>query len=251
MSYFSDIDLATLHRSRLNERIQYKLSWFNRRQKYYIPATVNQSSYNRNNQKPIKTSANHTFDMDHKRVTNGGGAAAIICEKNSFRQQMNNAPKLITNRIRKSASINKNASTSSKSVDTFARNHCDNSTDVVGGHIDEMTLSHQKQSINHNASVTNNVSNKKRQSTVSDTQASSKPQSLAANDANLVKKPDAKHGTVHGKCLSGDAINRNAYTMTDKTNNIRCAGTELQSSDQSIEEDLNAVPHRKRSGTWP
>lgn len=37
VSYFSDIDLATLHRSRLNERIQYKLSWLNGRQKCTIP----------------------------------------------------------------------------------------------------------------------------------------------------------------------------------------------------------------------
>lgn len=248
MSYFSDIDLATLHRSRLNERIQYKLSWFNRRQKYCIPATVNQTAYN---QKPIKTTTNHRFDVEPKRTTNGAANGAIIREKNSLRPHINNTRKLSANRFGNSASISKNTSTSS-TIGSFAPDHCDNSTEDVRRDIDGTRVAHQKQNSNHNANEANNVTNKKRQSTVPNTQAraSSRPLSLA-NAVNSVKKADAKHGTVLTKCLSGDAINRSANAMIDKSNDIPYADAETHPSDQSIEEDLNVVPHRKRSGTWP
>lgn len=240
MSYFSDIDLATLHRTRLNERIQYKLSWFNRRQKYYIPSAANKSWYNRDKQS-IKNSANHKVrGGNQKKSTNG---VEIISEKNS----LNNAQKLAANRPQKGAGISEIAPTSS-SASRLAHNlnQCDNLAADVSA-IDEITA-HQNETKNnnHNPSITDNVVNKSRHSTLPDTRVSS-PHSLAS-DADSVMKTNAKQSTVHAKCLSGDAIKRNAHTMTDtSTVHPPCDNQ----SGRAIEEDLESIPHRKRSGTWP
>lgn len=290
MSYFSDIDLATLHRSRLNERIQYKLSWFNRRQKYYIPPT-NQMYHRENRNVLNKTNGcgnfgggggvSQKFGVDpkkpYKSLSNG---VNFISEKNSSSVPNHNGNRLTTNRYRRSACLSNRSlsplSTASLNGGYATRNsnHCDNSTgkdiDCVDT-MDEITVNKRKNQNNNNGilNIVNNGMNEKQQSLVSSSSVL-----LATNDLDS-QKIDANHsgcgadgnsidngggggvndsGTVHAKCLSGDAIsNRSTRTMTDKTTgdcHYPCNKTASTIVDQVLTDDLN-LPHRKRSGTWP
>lgn len=277
MSYFSDIDLATLHRSRLNERIQYKLSWFNRRQKYYIPP-ANQMYHRDNGSVLNRTNGNvgggggvsQKFGVDpkkpYKSLSNG---VNFISEKSSSSVPNHNGNRLTTNRHRRSACVN-NRSLSTASLNggnvTRNSNHCDNSTgkDIdCARTMDEITVNKcQNQNNNNDISNTvNNGTNEKQQSLVSPSSILFDPDSRkidanrsgcggdSADDGGGVNGS----GTVHAKCLSGDAINRSTRTMTDKTTgdcHYPCNETASTIVDQALTDDLN-LPHRKRSGTWP
>lgn len=176
MSYFSDIDLATLHRSRLNERIQYKLSWFNRRQKYNIPVAANREKHSRSNvNEKMRTGAKKAHGPPLNSLSGNATTLKTIC-------------------------VNKTST-----IDLNRTLKCDNSTERSANKISEMS---------------NNV------------QTASSP--LADPDSI-----DSNRDTI--KCLSGDAIERNAIV----TNSAQCA----LSVDQA--EEALTVPHRKRSGTWP
>lgn len=239
MSYFSDIDLATLHRTRLNERIQYKLSWFNRRQKYYIPPTTKQTYKHRDNQKSIKSYANQQFDTDHKKS----------CKTNAVQSNKHNAAngqKNGTYKNPKDWSQTTATMTKTTTTDTNGsiRNstHCDNLTKDV--HNDEITKFKSNASNDGNKTnsytINNHVNNVNRP--LADI---NKPSvALASLNPDSMKTNAVKHSTS----LPGDAINRNARATTDQTNNTE--NTCISTSKQNIEEDLK-VPHRKRSGTWP
>lgn len=283
MSYFSDIDLATLHRTRLNERIQYKLSWFNRRQKYYIPPTANQNVNNKATgggggvSGGAGAGVNQKLGVvDHKKSYKSANGTTFISEKNNTLSVSNNSNKTtaITNRQRKSACINNRSASSSSLINgnrnggrSFTKNlnHCDNSTgeDVC---IDKIMANKRQNQNNNNISCSvNSRMNEKQQNPLDNTHVSSStPVSLASDDPDS-QKSDIIHrgsdggssdgvsvsGTVHTKYRSGDAINRNTQTMSEKTGDIHYPCTETSASvDQALEEDLN-IPHRKRSGTWP
>lgn len=276
MSYFSDIDLATLHRTRLNERIQYKLSWFNRRQKYYIPPTAaatattaaaaNQQSYHRDTQKTIGVSQKFGIVEQKKPYKKSNSESTFITQKSPLSAANNKFT--TTNRQRKPICISKRSSSAlslnGTSFSTRIANQCDNSKDV-NVHIDEITA-HKRSNKNNNnilSNVNNRMNDKKRQP-LTDKHVSSSSSSSSSNDPDSLKTDandsdrcggdgvsDGSGTAVHAKCLSGDAINRNTRMMTDKTGDCHFPSTETSTIvDQALDEDLN-LPHRKRSGTWP
>lgn len=217
MSYFSDIDLATLHRTRLNERIQYKLSWFNRRQKYYIPPTSKHTS--------IKTIADQKYktDVDKSRKSTPNITSTI--EKKSTLNHKNGSK-----HNTKSICVNKNSpltvttTTASATATNYSirnLNHCDNSTKDAQNNTISNTINNQVNDVDKPLADI-------------DVPLASSAVSLASSDPDTMKCITVKHSALHSKCLTGDAINRNARIT----------------SNQCVEEDLN-VPHRNRSGTWP
>lgn len=243
MSYFSDIDLATLHRTRLNERIQYKLSWFNRRQKYYIPPTTKQTYKHRDNQKSIKTYANQQFGADHKKS----------CKTNAVHSNKHNAANGQKNGTLKNPTDWTQTTAKTTTTDTNGpiRNstHCDNSTKDV--HYDEITKFKNNASIDGNKTNSNTIKNHVNDVNrpLADINVPSVPSvALASLNPDSMKTNPVKHNTMDIKCLPGDAINKNARVTTNQTNNIE--NTCISTSKQNVEEDLK-VPHRKRSGTWP
>lgn len=246
MSYFSDIDLATLHRSRLNERIQYKLSWFNRKQKYCIPRNEHQSRHRDNPIPPIKTTTNHhTFRLNHKTPYQMQNNSNVINEKNPSNTASNdiyNRNNATTDRPKKSASNGKVPST----ID----NHCDKSTEETRIDCIEITTHKRPHATRNNSTLTNNRVNKIDLSqSLADSYVSSAPVTLASGDADLFKNR-MNRNLVHGKCSSGEQISRNAHNMSNATGDIPCPCTEASSADHAHDGDLN-LPHRKRSGTWP
>lgn len=257
MSYFSDIDLATLHQSRLNERIQYKLSWSNRRHKYYIPSTEKQSN-NRHNQKHcIKTGGNNTFTAAHKQFANN--ANKFLNDKSSLANGNNN--KKPNKNQQKNASRISNAATSI--INHFSKkfNHCDNLTEDDCVYSNKTRTQKANQSNDITNAINNVVNNVEKQQRLTDTHVSLSSVSLASDDLDSTKNGVGKHSMMYSKCLSGDAISKHTQTMTDKTtattttktittNDIHNLKNQVTVSDQTIQEDLN-VPHRKRSGTWP
>lgn len=282
MSYFSDIDLATLHRSRLNERIQYKLSWFNRRQKYYIPPTGNQTA----TPTPIKTYTNSKFNSNHKKAIPSCQSSNVSSEhaKSSNKAYNNNncnnhksAMSTTATTTTTTAKIACNGKQKSQQmpIDQFKRdsNHYDNSTeDAKYGQRDKLTIlkrTHLNSKSDENMAqiaVTNNcMKNKlaknttlfnhtnksnKSSNTFTTTCASSSCISLASGDLDS-QKSNASHSTVHEKCLSTETINRNTNNMSNHMGNIPFPCSETANAQQAaIEEDLK-LPHRKRSGTWP
>lgn len=253
MSYFSDIDLATLHQSRLNERIQYKLSWFNRRQKYYIPAPVNQ----RNNQKTsIKNQPSYKFSMDSKKPCKSINGTSLISEKkplnNLNNNNNNNENNFAANKQKKNACVIKK--TSSTNINSFNQksNHCDNSTDVCVN-IDEINTQKNLKQNNHSSTslVKNQLNNVKKLESMANKHVQSSTISLASIESNSVEN-DFKHNAAHAKCLSGDAINKNAKTtLNDQMVNTTFSCNNSSTTDQQAIENLDLIPHRKRSGTWP
>lgn len=243
MSYFSDIDLATLHQSRLNERIQYKLSWFNRRQKYYIPPTINHGDYQKSS---IKSNANQKFIADHKKTNKSPNGARFISEKYSL-ASVNNSNRFTANPQRKNTCVNKSTLFSTR-VNSINRNsnHCDNLTEDVSARINGIKI---QKKCNQNNHITGSENNRINNALV-DTHVSSSTIVLASASVKLdsVKTDDKPNA----KCLSGDAINRNAQSeISDRPVNTHLACNETSTSDRQAIEDLDSIPHRKRSGTWP
>lgn len=280
MSYFSDIDLATLHRSRLNERIQYKLSWFNRRQKYYIPPTGNQTCHRENaTPTPIKSDSNSKSNANHKKANEYAKNPNIAYNNNNCINQKS-AVSTATNRQRKNA-CNVQQQSQQMPIEQSIRdlNQNDNSTeDEKYGHRDKITIlkrthlnskSHENMAqiavtnncmrnkveknttlINHTNKNNNSGTTTTTTTTDSATCVLSSCISLASGDADS-QKSNVDHRTVHGKCLSADTINRNTNNMSNHTGNISYPCSETAIAQQAaIEEDLK-LPHRKRSGTWP
>lgn len=238
MSYFSDIDLATLHRSRLNERIQYKLSWFNRRQKYYIPPTGNQASHRDTTMHPNKTYTNHKFANSLSEQS----ASNVVHETRSNDQiQTKNRPRKNLCSAKKQTSFNG----SIRNV-----NHCDNATgEETKGHSNKITILNRTSKINGSSeqlTLTNHRmnENEKNQSLAStNTYVSSVSVALASGDADA-QQSNAKHCAGPENCLSADLINKKTQDIPFRCNEA----TPVERA--AIEEDLE-LPHRKRSGTWP
>lgn len=278
MSYFSDIDLATLHRSRLNERIQYKLSWFNRRQKYCIPA-ASKSVRKRDNAsttptpiptatQKIKTHANNI----HKCNTNAKNTCQSINGLNGMKasnMSSNDLAKITTsvaNRPRKNGYTNngrckKKTLFSSINASADRSNYSSDDSTTIANEI--VYLKHNEpeilnrihgmaQSLVNNSTITKNCEEIQ-------TQTSSN-QSIDPN-VDLSKRQNSVDCHT-AKCSSDESavINRSKQmqnVMSNKRNGIPLVGA--TGSDKPVcveqiaaieEEDLE-LPHRKRSGTWP
>lgn len=273
MSYFSDIDLATLHRSRLNERIQYKLSWFNRRQKYCIPAVSSKSICQRNKTatQKIKTNANN----NHKYNTNAKNTCQSINSIEEMKASQVNSSDLAkitttpTNRQRKTRHINNNndKEETSTSINSLL-NHWKDSDDSTLEANEIIYLRHNepeilnrmhevKQSVGTNLTTDKNGVHRseKLETLTNSTQSFNR---LASSD------PSKRHSSSDcrtAKYPSNDAlVNRSIIlhdrAISNKYNVISLGGAAVEGSssvDQisAIEEEDLELPHRKRSGTWP
>lgn len=278
MSYFSDIDLATLHRSRLNERIQYKLSWFNRRQKYCIPA-VTKSVCKRNNAPPttetqkLRSYANntHKFNANTKNVRqsiNGVNEMEAPALNSSDEAKIAATAK---NRQRKngytSDSRSKKKTSTSLNDSSERLNHLDASTTLAN---EIVYANHNEPAILSGTHVTNGLlvktnNNKNNKSTCTKTSARKCDEieirtSLNQTTDQLTRQNS--HGCQRTKCSSADsaAINRTTQThdvSSNKRNAIRSAAGAniiapvIVEQIAAIEEEDLDIPHRKRSGTWP
>lgn len=256
MSYFSDIDLATLHRTRLNERIQYKLSWFNGRNKYYIPPTGNQKYHRDNATNPIKTNNDHRLSTYEKKtgqsIANGLSkpkSSHLVRNNNNSNNQMQT-----TNVLRKNANQMKIQMPNGNPI----RNHCDNAIEgKMNDHSDNITILTKTSRINgncENQTVTNNKMKKmdEKQPPTSNTNVFSSSFPLSLDDRNS-SKSCANQNSRREKYLLADTINRKSHdSISNHTSDISfpCNSDAATIENAAIEDDLK-LPHRKRSGTWP
>jgi hypothetical protein len=87
MAYLSDIDLATLHKKRLDEKNHYKLSWYNRRF-YDADLTHEELKHEEHkvkskvgiSEKPTKAKANAKAPAKSARVANDGNRDNIALD---------------------------------------------------------------------------------------------------------------------------------------------------------------------------
>lgn len=257
MSYFSDIDLATLHRSRLNERIQYKLSWFNRRQKYCVPAATkrNHAPPTTETQK-IKPYANNT----HKFNT----STKNVCQPINGVNEMK-APSLNGSDHAKCATTAKNrqrksgytSDTGSKKKTSAALNnsserlnHLDASTTLAN---EIVYVKHNEPAIPNGTHKTNRllVKNNKNNDNNNNDKRSTCTDQFTLKDSNV--NTSTRQNSV-------GSINRTAPTRdvgSNKRNGIPSAAganivpPAIVEQIAAIEEEDLELPHRKRSGTWP
>lgn len=249
MSYFSDIDLATLHRTRLNERIQYKLSWFNRRQKYYIPAG-NQTCH----VKPIKIDSNAKSRANYNKniSTNGFNENTNTIYKNN--NNIDNQKAVSSNRERTiNASINhskQNTNHYDNGNENEIYNHCDmilkrtqqNNCRNKNASSKHASTNNGVNKIEANPSLTNNMI-MNNNTCVTSSCVSLPSIDLNSKKSNVVSNEDKI-------CKSADQINQNACNKSNHTTEIPIPCDEGNTQPGAIEDDLK-LPHRKRSGTWP
>lgn len=270
MSYFSDIDLASLHRSRLNERIQYKLSWFNRRQKYCIPVaskSVCKSDNATTEVQNIKPFANN----NHKFNTNAKSTCQPINRVNEMKVSDMSSDCLaknkttVMNRQRKNGytknTCNKKKTLTSLNKSSNQLNHLDDSTTIANeivylrhnqSKIPSRTHEMNRLLVNNDSTFSKNCAHKRDKiETVSILNQSN--ERFTSSDPNV--NPSKREHSV-----DSIAVNQTAQindVMSNKRNMIPLAGANVdelviveQAKASIVEEDLE-LPHRKRSGTWP
>lgn len=202
MSYFSDMDLSTLHKSRLNERIQYKLSCRNK--KSYSPSsTCSKQSHTTSN---CQYEANRIKNNDRISILGNDNLLPIRTTEHSETLHGNSNVGSSRNQAKKASSIN--------------------NSDL------------NKQQFDIGAAIS---------------MASSKCSSVADPDSNKQKhinmRADKKQknsdNQSNGNLIESDI---NANTIASAENCCNC--TDLTLCNHVIDANF-AVPHRKRSGTWP
>lgn len=259
MSYFSDIDLATLHRSRLNERIQYKLSWFNRRQKYCIPA-ASKSVCKRDNattaateSQKIKSYANNNHTFNTKASSMSGSDLAKDSPTATNRQRKNGHTNNSCGR-RKIAQSPLN-----DSADRLS--HSDESTTIANEIVylkhNEPTILNRTHAMNQ-FGVNNNSRFAKRCARTCD-EIETRPSSNQSTDRVTLNDPSVDP-SKQASSVGSAAVNRTTQihdVMSNKRSATPMAGANNVNQpvtvDQiaAIEEEDLELPHRKRSGTWP
>lgn len=275
MSYFSDIDLATLHRTRLNERIQYKLSWFNRRQKYCIPA-ANKSVRKRDNSTPTQTqnvesyaSNDHKFNANAKHTLqsinglngmkgsnmSGNDLAKITTTATTNRQRKNGYNNSSRNKKKTLTSVN-NKNNSSDHL-----NHLDDTKTKANefGHLKRNEPAILNRTHGMNQLLDNNSTYTKQSARNCD-----KIETLTSSNQSIERFITNNSNVDSSKRQNSAMANRTTQlndVMSNKRNVIRSGGGGGASANidtptiveqiAAIEEEDLELPHRKRSGTWP
>lgn len=218
MAYFSDIDLATLDRSRLNERIEYKLSLFNRP----------------NHTNPVyKTSNNH--------ISNGS------CYRN-HQQVVDNRK----NYASKLLATNKKTSLQQHSTSATAKGTATESSTAT---ISNQNQSNQNNNNNNSSNGSmSNYCNKviKTKQITRDSNDNKLNRSFKSNTTTTNIDVNKQNGPLF-KQRSSKQSNGN-YESLITTIDRRCVNDQQCIADvteqRSFANELS-VPHRKRSVTWP
>lgn len=269
MSYFSDIDLATLHRSRLNERIQYKLSWFNRRQKYCIPA-ASKSVCKRDNTnattptKKIKTYANNIdkFNTNAKNTCQSINGLNGMKASNMSNNDLAKLTTAVENRQQKNGYTNNNRSKKNNLTSDRLKDHLsDDSTtlanEIVYQKYNEPAILNVNRSLVNQSKISKNC-----EGIQTLTNSNQSTDRFTLNNSNVDSSKRHSPVDCHTvKCSSDSAaINRIAQmhdVMSSKRNATPLAGGKgvdipvIVEQIAAIEEQDLELPHRKRSGTWP
>lgn len=274
MSYFSDIDLATLHRSRLNERIQYKLSWFNRRQKYYIPTARNNANHRDNattassppspspppslhssppspspspsQSHTIKTYANHKFSVNRHKKTPLcqpiNGLNGEMTASHSIHDSSNT--KITTNQT------NFNNQKMPSPINNFVQPHTNGRVDLTKDERYAQTNKHKivVKRVPDTVTTSDNPIKTTTPCQVNSSEYETQPVINSSSQISVKSYDPIVRKTVidrvaQAKHLPGDVIGGNACDMVH-TKAVPA------NEEAALEEDLN-LPHRKRSGTWP
>lgn len=218
MACLSDIDLATLHRLRLNERVHYKLSWWNRR------ANSNYLNFNENIN---KTKAKKKLEQNVCTKNNvddckcvSDNEITINCNCNSTTADCN-----LTNKV------NKNIIKCAKSNENNANpNFCDKFNGKISDNNDSSKEIHKR---NEYINCDQVLSLKEKTILLKNQSINMGSISSAAYDFNANISPF--HETI-------DGLNKN--------NRKFCNYIDANHSNV-IDEDHLLILHRRRSGTWP
>lgn len=218
MAYFSDIDLATLDRSRLNERFQYKLSLFNHHHHHHqnqnqslTPSTIHQH-------KSIKTKSNKSIDsIDNQRK---------FYAKNHLNGD-NDQKHLVS--ISKRTNLNDKTNQMVTKTNSNHGIHCDDDNSVIK--IDSIHLKQQPQ-LQQNQNHCVMINNKNQ---------------LNQLDKNTIKY--LNHNNNNNINNTNKNINNN-YESIIMSMEQDCID-QHRGIDAIEQNDDLCVPHRKRSGTWP
>lgn len=217
MAYFSDIDLATLDRSRLNERIEYKLSLFNRpmytNPVYKTPNNhISNGSCYRNHQQ-VGDNRKDYYAIDKLMATN---------KKTSLQQHSTPAT---ANACKPSTAVNSNPNHSIQNNDDGSSNG-------------SMSIETKQMARNSNDNNSLNCILNRTTTTMTTTTTNI--------DVNKQNTPSFKQRSIK----QSNAIHESLITAMDRecVNDQRCIADVTEQ--RSFANELS-VPHRKRSGTWP
>lgn len=273
MSYFSDIDLATLHRSRLNERIQYKLSWFNRRQKHSMPV-ASKSVCQHDNPTTAPTTVqkisayakkHHKFNANAKATCQSINGLAGMKASDIRSNDQTKITATPINRQRKNGYTNNNTATSTKvnnpttsfndlmnrwnrTMESTAPAKMANELIDRKHHFKSAIPSRPSSGVNQsqitkwNKCEQNQTSANSIETMTADRCTSADPIGMGSSN-----RPNG------GSCRTGEfTSSRDAANgvMLNKKNVIPLTDATAQRNAAIDEHDLE-IPHRKRSGTWP
>lgn len=216
MAYFSDVDLATLDRSRLNERIQYKLSLFNRQQQKHLTPIFKLSNQQHNHSKKSNETCYH---RNHQQVAG--------------EHRNNYASKELFGVNDKTSLVPIKHSNGSIKQNQLKINNCDDDDVITDRNCNEnIVMKQTAQNMNHN----NNNKTLEITKHLNDIDNN--------NECNRTTKlPNSK------LCANNKQIQNNESLIIDQEClDQRCVTDATRQ--RSIGCELS-VPHRKRSGTWP
>lgn len=261
MSYFSDIDLATLHQSRLNERIQYKLSWLNGRQKYSLPITTTtntlkqkNATYNHANNKTVAATASNG---ERKKSTNGVNNSST---STNGQQPSLNKTKLMRKNATAIAPSSCDTNNCVKQQDKSIKqlNSISNSTIANDRNCVKNKLDGIKQSLVVSPSAINVTNNNCNNSKKIDANHSQTNQLNGSDfvDANshdrLAQNLSSNQSNGDDNYCCNDAANANGVSSTASLSSSTSSSPPSAIPDHLIDEiEHFSIGHRKRSGTWP
>lgn len=133
----SDIDLATLHKTRLEEKVNYKLSWWTKIKSNTSNMSIDGYStkskvYNCHNKKPVATSAADKSGKNSKSVVSEKKNNNNCIDASSHSKQHKNAPikKINDNILNKTVVNTDNKKEMAHIVNTRNNNICDNKFNI-------------------------------------------------------------------------------------------------------------------------
>lgn len=268
MSYFSDIDLATLHRLRLNERINYKLSWFNRRQRHCSPAKSSKSISQRNNAasttttsttaQKIKSHAKNTHKLNtyaKETCQSINGLAEMSASNISGNDFAKITATPTTNRQRNNGHTNNNNNDCSKkktlrsfntSIDRW--NHVNESPAMTNEINDRKHHNYNEPAMPNGMHEINRSDAKCTKNQTPNSKSNESTDRFACDNSSNRQNSDSK---------SNDAVANRKTCTHDVTLNKKNVTTSTVDKPLMVEqithidEENLELPHRKRSGTWP
>lgn len=223
MAYFSDIDLATLDRSRLNERIEYKLSLFNRPNHTANPVYKTPNKHTSNGGSCYR---NHQQVVDNRK--NYASKLLATNKKTSLQQHSTSAA---ATAIESSTTIISNQNHSDQNNNNNGSNGSNGSIGSMSSYCNKVIKTKQM-ARNSNDNNLNRTLNKKTTATNIDVHKPNTPSFMQRS----IKQSNGNYGSL--------------ITTMDRecVNDERCIADVTEQ--RSFANELS-VPHRKRSGTWP